>query len=150
MCFSMIPEESSIWEKQDCGQLTLEYVFIGKQVQLSYLSSTGFRLNCFIPSRVIWSSKDCILESSVTRKIWQTWAVCHVTEDSPSTVYLLPHQGHYLWFLLLLPPNRVVLDFFAGQCSIWHKYNRLACRKDKKNLKKESVCSNPTGHKLYI
>lgn len=56
----------------------------------------------------------------------------------------------YLWFLLLLPPNRVVLDFFAGQCSIWHKYNRLTCRKEKKNLKKESVCSNPTGHKLYI
>lgn len=49
----------------------------------------------------------------------------------------------YLWFLLLLPPNRVVLDFFAGQCSIWHKYNRLTCRKDKKNLKKSQFAVIP-------
>lgn len=73
--------------------------------------------------------------SGITTGQRSLWAICCVAavwvfwlnNISLSIHTLFTQQGDYLWYLLPFPLNAVMFDFFVGPCSVWHKYNRLAC-----------------------
>jgi len=83
----------------------------GTQVQFSHLGSVGLKIQMFYSQR-----------SYLT---WPRWHFTVVRSHDRSLLWLL--QGNHLRLLLLFPLNAVVLNFFVGSCSVWHKYNRLAC-----------------------
>lgn len=120
MYFLVVPEETSTLVTQLSPYTLRPFEKTGAAEQLEI---------CWLQTQLLYS-QQCYLTRSrqhfravrnYTRAKGHYELLLHGCSVGVLTLsrHTVPLQhGDYLWFLLLFPPNAVMLDFFVGSCSV--------------------------------